>query len=164
MSLERVRQYFEQAGLGARVLVLEQSSATVEQAAQAIGCQPKQIAKTMSFLVDDAPVLLVTAGDARVDNPKYKRVFHQKAKMVPREQVEASVGHAPGGVCPFAILPGVTVYLDVSLKRFAQVYPAAGDGHSAVRLTLEELEKHANAAGWVDVCKGWQETGGLADC
>lgn len=155
MSFECVKQYFEAAGMGQRVMALEKSSATVEEAAEAIGCHPKQIAKTMSFFLDDKPILIVTAGDAKVDNKKYKMEFHQKAKMIPGEQVENCVGHAPGGVCPFAIKPDVAVYLDVSLKRFERVYPAGGSGHSAVELSLKELETYSNCAGWVDVCKGW---------
>lgn len=152
MALERVIQYFEEQGMGGRVRVLERSSATVEEAALAVGCEAKQIAKTMSFLQHDGPVLIVTAGDAKVDNKKYKALFHQKAKMIPHDQVEAIIGHAPGGVCPFVVLPGVMVYLDVSLKRFETVYPAAGSDHSAVELSPEELEQYSHAAGWVDVC------------
>lgn len=155
MSYEIVKRYFEEAGLGERVKSLSHTSGTVEQAAEAIGCEPKQIAKTMSFLVNDMPVLIVTAGDARVDNKKYKTVFHQKAKMIPGEQVEYYVGHAPGGVCPFAIHANVSVYLDISLKRFTRVYPAGGNDHSAVDLSLNELETHSNSLGWIDVCKGW---------
>ncbi len=157
MSFERVRQYFASAGLEERVIALEQSSATVEEAAHAIGCQPRQIAKTMSFFADEKPVLIVTAGDAKVDNKKYKSTFHQKARMIPGDQVEVAIGHAPGGVCPFAIKPDVTVYLDVSLRRFEQVYPAGGNGHSAVKLSLEELEEHSGYSGWIDVCKDWHE-------
>lgn len=152
MALERVKEYFEGLGLGERVKVLEKSSATVEEAALAVGCEAKQIAKTMSFLQHDQPVLIVTAGDAKVDNKKYKAFFHQKARMIPHDQVEEYIGHAPGGVCPFVIHPGVAVYLDVSLKRFDTVYPAAGSDHSAVELSLPELEQHSHAAGWVDVC------------
>lgn len=155
MSLENVKQYFKSAGLDERVIALEKSSATVEEAAEAIGCQPKQIAKTMSFFLDEKPILIVTAGDAKVDNKKYKNTYHQKARMIPGDQVERSVGHAPGGVCPFAVNPDVTVYLDVSLKRFERVYPAGGNGHSAVDLSLEELAKYSNYTGWVDVCKDW---------
>lgn len=153
MSYERVKAYFESAGMGNRVMKFERSSATVEEAAKAVGCEPKKIAKTMSFLQGDKPVLIVTAGDVKIDNKKYKEVFHQKAKMIPGDSVEGYIGHAPGGVCPFAILPGVPVYLDVSLKRFEKVYPAGGSGHSAVELSVEELEKYSNSAGWVDVCK-----------
>lgn len=155
MSFEKVKGYFEGVGLGQRVLSLEKSSATVDEAAEAIGCQPRQIAKTMSFFVDDKPILIVLAGDAKIDNQKYKGTFHQKAKMIPGEQVESAVGHAPGGVCPFAINDGVTVYLDASLKRFERVYPAGGDGHSAVDLSLKELEEYSGYAGWVDVGKDW---------
>lgn len=155
MSFENVKRYFETVGLGQRVIALEQSSATVREAAKALSCQPKQIAKTMSFLVNEKPTLIVTAGDAKVDNKKYKNTFHQKAKMIPGEQVEHCIGHAPGGVCPFAVHPDVAIFLDVSLKRFERVYPAAGNGHSAVDLSLEELAEHSNCAGWIDVCKDW---------
>lgn len=155
MSFENAKIYLKEAGLEQRIIVLEKSSATVEEAAEALGCQPKQIAKTMSFLVNDEPVLIVTAGDAKIDNKKYKNIFHQKAKMIPGDQVEIRTGHAPGGVCPFAVHPEVTAYLDVSLKRFEKIYPACGDGHSAVDLSPEELEIYAHSAGWVDVCKDW---------
>lgn len=157
MSFEAVKEYFSQAGLGDRVLLLNQSSATVDQAAQTLGCRPKQIAKTLSFLVEGTPILIVAAGDAKIDNRKYKERFHQKATMIPREEVVPLVGHPPGGVCPFCVLSGVKVYLDVSLKRFDQVYPAAGSPNSAVLLNLPELEQHSKSEGWVDVCKGWEE-------
>ncbi|MCI8466230.1 MAG: YbaK/EbsC family protein [Lachnospiraceae bacterium] len=155
MSYERVKSYFENENLSDRVMVFEKSSATVEEAAEAVGCEAKQIAKTMSFLQKEGPALIVTAGDARVDNKKYKEEFHQKAKMIPGDQVEAQIGHAPGGVCPFEVKPEVTVYLDVSLKRFETVYPAAGSGHSAVRLSIPELERHSRFVKWVDVCSGY---------
>lgn len=157
MSFQAVKDYFTQAGLSQRVLLLEQSSATVQQAADALGCQPKQIAKTLSFLLEGQPILIVAAGDAKIDNRKYKEQFHQKAAMIPREEVEPLTGHPPGGVCPFCIPSNVKVYLDVSLKRFEQVYPAAGSGNSAVLLNLPELEQYAKATAWVDVCKGWEE-------
>lgn len=157
MSFQAVKDYFTQAGLSQRVLLLEQSSATVQQAADALGCQPKQIAKTLSFLLEGQPILIVAAGDAKIDNRKYKEQFHQKAAMIPREEVEPLTGHPPGGVCPFCIPSNVKVYLDVSLKRFEQVYPAAGSGNSAVLLSLPELEQYAKATAWVDVCKGWEE-------
>lgn len=157
MSFETVKHFFEKEGLGDRVKDLAQSSATVEEAAQALGCEPKLIAKTMSFLVADKPILVLAAGDARVDNRKFKEAFHQKAKFIPAEQVEDYIGHAPGGVCPFVIRDGVDVYLDVSLQRFELVYPAAGSGHSAVELSIPELEKYSAYLGWVDICKGWQE-------
>lgn len=155
MPFEKVKRYFEDKGLGQRVIALEKSSATVEEAAEAIGCEPKQIAKTMSFFLNDRPILIVTAGDAKVDNKKYKNMFHQKAKMIPSEQVEKYVGHAPGGVCPFAVNSDVSIWLDVSLKRFNRVYPAGGNGHSAVNLSLQELAEYSNCIGWVDVCKDW---------
>jgi ybaK/ebsC protein len=157
MSLEKVKQYFDTLGLGQRIHVLDQSSATVEEAAIAVGCEPERIAKTMSFLLGDDPILIVTAGDARVDNKKYKDYFHQKAKMIPGELVENYIGHAPGGVCPFAIPQGTKVFLDISLKRFAIVYPAAGTSNSAVDLSIKELEDSSGYTAWIDVCKGWQE-------
>ena len=157
MSLEKVTQYFDTLGLGQRIHVLDQSSATVEEAAIAVGCEPERIAKTMSFLLGDDPILIVTAGDARVDNKKYKDYFHQKAKMIPGELVENYIGHAPGGVCPFAIPQGTKVFLDISLKRFAIVYPAAGTSNSAVELSIKELEDSSGYTAWIDVCKGWQE-------
>lgn len=153
MALEKVITYFEQAGLRDRVMVFEQSSATVELAALAVGCEPAHIAKTMSFLQGDKAILIVTAGDARIENKKYKALFHQKAKMIPWDEVEGYIGHAPGGVCPFEIKDDVITYLDESLKRFETVYPAAGSDNSAVALSLEELEKYSNSVGWIDVCK-----------
>ena len=157
MSLEKVKQYFDALGLGQRIHVLDQSSATVEEAAVAVGCEPERIAKTMSFLLGDDPILIVTAGDARVDNKKYKEYFHQKAKMIPGELVEKYIGHAPGGVCPFAIPQGTKVFLDIFLKRFAIVYPAAGTSNSAIELSIKELEDSSAYTAWIDVCKGWQE-------
>lgn len=155
MSFEAVKEFFENVGLGEQVLLLEKPSATVAQAAEAVGCEEKQIAKTMSFFVDNKPILIVIAGDARVDNKKFKSIFHQKAVMIPAAQVEKAVGHAIGGVCPFVIHADVTVYLDISLKRFARVYPAAGSGNSAVNLSIEELEKYSGCKEWIDVCKDW---------
>lgn len=155
MSYEKVKAYFEEAGLGERVVVREQIGDTVEHAAEAIGCKPEHIVKTMSFLLDGKPALICMAGDAKIHNPKYKACFHQKAVMVPGGQVEELVGHVPGAVCPFAVREGVKVYLDVSLKRFATVYTAGGSLNSTVKLTLEELEKYAAPEGWIDVSKGW---------
>ena len=157
MSFESVKRYFEEKGMGERVMALEHNSGTVELAAQAIGCEPRQIAKTLSFLVEGKPVLIVAAGDAKVDNKKFKEVFHTKAKMIPFDEVEGYVGHAPGGVCPFAVSKETSVYLDWSLKRFERVYPAAGNDHSAVDLSVEELETCVDNSGWIDVCKGWNE-------
>ena len=146
----------EQKGFLDHVIRLEASTATVAEAADALGVEPGMIAKTMSFLLDDQPILILTEGTARVENRKYKDTFHIKAKMIPFEEVEQWIGHAPGGVCPFGINDGVKVYLDESLRRFETVYPAAGDAHSAVKLTIPELEEVAGAVGWVDVCKELQ--------
>lgn len=129
------------------------SSATVELAAEAVGCEPARIAKTLSFKVGDTPILIVAAGDAKIDNPKYKAQFHTKAKMLTREEVEEKIGHAVGGVCPFAVNEGVEIYLDESLKRFETVYPAAGSSNSAIQMTMEELEKYSGSSRWIDVCK-----------
>ncbi len=153
MSLEKVQDYFDSCQMKERIQVFSQSSATVELAAKAVGCEPAHIAKTLSFLQGEQAVLIVTAGDVKIDNPKYKARFHQKAKMIPGELVESYVGHAPGGVCPFAVKEGVPVYLDESLRRFETVYPAAGSGNSAIGLTIAELETHSKTCGWVDVCK-----------
>lgn len=156
MSQKRAENYLEQKGFLAHVIRLEASTATVAEAADALGVEPGMIAKTMSFLLDDQPILILTEGTARVENRKYKDTFHIKAKMIPFEEVEQWIGHAPGGVCPFGINDGVKVYLDESLRRFETVYPAAGDDHSAVKLTIPELEEVAGAVGWVDVCKELQ--------
>ena len=153
MSIEKVRKYFSQYGIEDRILEFETSSETVELAAIAVGCEGKQITKTMSFLVNEKPILIATAGDARIANAKFKEKFHTKAKMIPGEIVEELIGHAPGGVCPFVIKDGIEVYLDESLKRFDIVYPAAGSGNSAVRLTLPELEHFSGSTNWIDVCK-----------
>ncbi len=157
MSIEKVKAYLGGIGLGGRIMEFPVSSATVELAAQALGCEPAHIAKTMSFLQGQQPVLIVTAGDAKVDNRKYKDTFHTKAKMIPWDEVEARTGHAPGGVCPFAVPETVQVYLDVSLRPFDIVYPAAGSDCSAVRLSVPELEQASRSLGWVDVCKSLQE-------
>lgn len=153
MSLEKAESYLKEAGFLDHVIELKESTATVALAAEALGVEPGMIAKTMSFLQGEQPVLILTEGTAKVDNRKYKDMFHVKAKMIPFEQVEEVTGHAPGGVCPFGIKDGIEVYLDESLKRFETVYPAAGDDHSAVRLTIPELEKVSGAKGWVDVCR-----------
>ena len=153
MTIEEVKAYLTGCGLGDRVQEFDVSSATVELAAQALGCEPCLIAKTMSFLVEEHPVLVVLAGDARVDNAKFKTVFHQKAKMLSHEQVAELTGFPVGGVCPFCAPENTRVYLDESLKRFEIVYPAAGSRNSAVRLTLAELERAAKPDGWVDVGK-----------
>lgn len=156
MSIEKVKAYFEKCGVGDRVREFDVSSATVELAAQALGCEPCRIAKTLSFLVAEKAVLVVAAGDARIDNPKYKAQFGTKAKMLTPDQAETLIGHAVGGVCPFAVNEGVTVYLDVSLKRFETVFPACGSSNSAIELSIPELEKFSGFSQWVDVCKGWE--------
>ena len=157
MSIERVRAYFKELGREGDILEFPVSSATVELAAQAVGVIPARIAKTLSFLVEGKCVLIVAAGDAKVDNSKYKGLFHTKAKMLTPEQAVEMTGHAVGGVCPFGIeRPDVTVYLDVSLQRFDTVYPAAGNAASAVRLSCGELEQLSGSAGWIDVCKNWR--------
>ena len=153
MSLEKAKAYLAEKGYADHVIELEDSSATVQLAAQALGVEPGMIAKTMSFLIGEEAILILTEGTARVDNRKYKDTFHMKAKMIPFEEVEKWIGHAPGGVCTFGIKEGVKVYLDESLKQFDTVYPAAGNDHSAVKLTIAELEEVAGAVGWVDVCK-----------
>ncbi len=153
MAIERVIEYFKSFGAEDKIKQFEVSSATVELAAQALGCEGARIAKTMSFLVDDHAVLVVTAGDMRIDNPKFKAFFHTKAKMLSPEQVDELVGHSIGGVCPFAVNDGCEVFLDESLKRFEIVYPAAGNAASAVELTIPELEKYSGYKQWCDVCK-----------
>ena len=157
MAIEKVKEYFSRYGMADRVLEFEMSSATVELAAQALNCQPCRIAKTLSFLGDGRPILIVAAGDAKIDNPKYKARFAAKAKMLTPHETETLVGHAVGGVCPFGINEGVTVYLDESLKRFETVFPACGSGNSAIELTIPELERYSGYTAWVDVCRGWRE-------
>ena len=157
MAIEKVREYFKQYGMEDRVLEFDVSSATVELAAQALHCEPCRIAKTLSFMTADAPILVVAAGDAKIDNAKYKAQFGTKAKMLTPDEVETRIGHGIGGVCPFAVNAGVAVYLDESLKRFQTVFPACGSGSSAIELTLEELERYSGYAAWVDVCKGWRD-------
>ena len=158
MSIELVRAYFRSYGIENRIQELDHSSATVALAAEALGTEPCRIAKTLSFLVGGSPILIVAAGDARIDNAKYKAFFGAKAKMLSPEEVVELVGHAVGGVCPFAVKPGVTVYLDLSLRRFSTVFPACGSANSAIELTIPELEQYSGYKEWVDVCKGWQTT------
>lgn len=155
MSIEKVKVYFSQYGMADRVQEFEVSSATVELAAQALNCEPCRIAKTLSFMVDGHAILIVAAGDAKIDNPKYKAQFGTKAKMLTPDEAETLIGHAVGGVCPFAVNEGVTVYLDNSLKRFETIFPACGSSNSAIELTIAELEKYSGFTSWVDVCKGW---------
>lgn len=153
MSIEKVKHYFKQMGIDNRILEFDVSSATVELAAKALECEECRIAKTLSFHVGEKTVLIVAAGDARIDNGKYKSLFETKAKMLSAEEAEPLIGHAVGGICPFAVNNNVEVYLDISLKRFQTVFPACGSSSSAIELTLEELEKYSNSIAWIDVCK-----------
>lgn len=157
MAIEKVKAYFKELGIEDRVLEFNVSSATVDLAAQALGCEGCRIAKTISFMVEDSAVLIVCAGDAKIDNAKYKVKFGVKAKMLTPDEAVSLVGHAVGGVCPFAVNDGVEIYLDISLKRFETVFPACGSSNSAIELTISELEKYSSYKEWVDVCKGWQE-------
>ena len=157
MAIDRVKEYFRQYQMEDRIKELELSSATVELAAAALHCEGKRIAKTLSFLVEDKAILIVTAGDAKIDNHKYKTKFGVKAKMLSPDEVESMIGHAIGGVCPFGINEGVSVYLDESLKRFETVFPACGSSNSAIELTIPELEQYSGYKEWIDVCKGWNE-------
>ena len=153
MAIDKVKEYFKEIGIEDRIQEFTVSSATVALAAQALGCEECRIAKTLSFHVDDKVVLIVAAGDAKIDNPKYKAQFATKAKMLAFEEAEDLIGHAVGGVCPFAVNEGVEVYLDVSLKRFETVFPACGSSNSAIELNMEELEKYSGSLAWIDVCK-----------
>lgn len=153
MSIEKVKEYFTQFGIENRIRQFEVSSATVELAAAALGCEGCRIAKTLSFAVNGEPVLIVAAGDVKIDNPKYKAQFGTKAKMLTHDEAATLIGHAVGGVCPFAVNPGVSVYLDESLKRFETVYPACGSSNSAIELTIPELEQYSGFTAWIDVCK-----------
>ena len=157
MSIAKVREYFAPLGLTERIREFPVSSATVELAAVAVGVEPARIAKSLSFKVDEAPIIVVVAGDAKVDNSRYKAQFHAKAKMLTPQEAHELIGHDVGGVCPFALGPDVKVYLDVSLQRFATVFPAAGSSNSAVEMTCQELEQYSSQfIQWVDVCKGWR--------
>ncbi len=156
MTIEKTKEYFKKHDMEDKILEFNVSSATVELAADAVGCEPKRIAKSLSFMVNNEAILIVVAGDAKIANPKYKAQFGTKAKMLKADEVLDLIGHDVGGVCPFAINEGVKVYLDESLKRFQTVFPACGTDNSAIELTIQELEIHSKADGWVDVCKGWE--------
>ena len=156
MSIEKVKSYFTNYGMENKIIQLKESSATVELAAQALGCEPERIAKTLSFRVGEEVVLIVAAGDAKIDNRKYREEFGTKAKMLSANEVEPLTGHRIGGVCPFAVNEGVSVYLDQSLQRFQTVFPACGSGNSAIELTIEQLEEYSKYIKWIDVCKGWE--------
>ena len=153
MSIEKVKEYFKKFNIENKIIELSQSSATVSLAAKALGCEEARIAKTLSFKVEEKPILIICAGDTKIDNPKYKAKFHNKAKMLTFEEVEPMIGHSVGGVCPFAVNKDVKIYLDESVKRFETVFPACGSSNSAIELTIPELEKYSNFIEWVDVCK-----------
>ncbi|ETT31431.1 YbaK/EbsC family protein [Paenibacillus sp. FSL H7-0942] len=157
MAIEKVKDFFKQYGMDSEIIEFEVSSATVDLAATALGCEPERIAKTLSFMVNGQAVLVVAAGDAKVDNKKFKEYFKTKAKMLSPDEAIDMVGHAIGGVCPFAIKNDVSVYLDISLKRFETIYPACGSSNSAIELTIEQLEKYSSYSEWIDVCKGWND-------
>jgi len=156
MAIEKVREYFRSLNMEDKIQEFDVSSATVELAAKAIGCEPNRIAKSITFKIADKAVIIVASGDAKIDNPKFKAKFNTKAKMLTPDEVESLIGHAVGGVCPFGIKKDVDVYLDNSLKRFDKVFPACGSGNSVIELTLEELEKYSNSIEWIDVCKNWE--------
>lgn len=153
MSIEKVKEYFKKFGLENKILEFPVSSATVELASKALNCEPGRIAKSLSFKIDEKPILVICAGDEKIDNSKYKARFHTKAKMLNPDEVREMIGHEIGGVCPFGIKDNVKVYLDNSLKRFKTVFPACGSSNSAIELTNEELEKYSNCIEWVDICK-----------
>ena len=153
MSLEKAKEHLKKYNLDNKVMEFKNSSATVTEAANTIGCQEGEIAKTLSFIVEDKPILIVTTGDSKIDNSKFKGKFHTKAKMIAFDQVEELIGHAVGGVCPFGINDNVDVYLDESLKKYDTIYPACGSSNSAVKLTIKELERASNYKDWIDVCK-----------
>lgn len=155
MSVENVRAFFKPFGLDSRILEFGASSATVTLAAEALHCVPGRIAKTLSFWVHDAPILIVAAGDARIDNTKFKAQFGCKAKMLAHEEAPSAIGHAVGGICPFACKSGVSVYLDESLRRFGTVFPACGSSNSAIELSIPELEQYSAFTAWIDICKDW---------
>ena len=153
MAIDKVREFFAVTELEGKIMEADESSATVELAAHAFHTEPDRIAKSLSFLQDETPVLVIASGLSRVDNRKYKDQFKMKAKMIPFEEVEGYIGHAPGGVCPFAVNEGVKVYLDVSLKKYETVFPAAGSSNSAIEMTIPQMERYTGSLGWIDVCK-----------
>jgi prolyl-tRNA editing enzyme YbaK/EbsC (Cys-tRNA(Pro) deacylase) len=156
MALDRVKEFFRQFGLEDKIIELDTSSATVELAAKALGCESKRIAKTLSLKLGCKSILIVMAGDAKIDNAKYRAEFGTKTKMLSADEVLANIGHEIGGVCPFGIDEGIDVYLDVSLKRFESVFPACGSTNSAIGLSINDIEKYARSKKWIDVCKGWE--------
>ncbi len=156
MSFIKVKKHLKAKGLEDKITIHKDTIDTVEHAAQQIGCTEAEIAKTLTFLVDDQPIIIVMAGDGRVNSSKFKAVFHTKPHMIPRDRVNELIGHEPGGVCPFGVNAGIPIWLDISMKRFAVVHPAGGDEYTSVALTIEEVEKAVDHVGWCDVCKGWE--------
>lgn len=156
MAIDKVKEYFKKYNIEDRIIELNESSATVELAAQGLNCEPKRIAKSLGFLVNENPILVITAGDSKIDNSKFKEYFNVKASMIPFDSVNDLIGHEVGGVCPFAINENVKVYLDISLKRFDTVFPACGSSNSAIELSIDELEKYSSYIEWIDVCKNWE--------
>lgn len=156
MAIENAKAYLKQYGLDTEVLEFDVSSATVEDAAKALNTDGKHIAKTLAFRHDDGPLLILAAGDAKVDNAKFREAFQMKARMMSPEELVDQVGHAMGGVCPFGVKKGCQVYLDISMKRFEHVYPAVGSGNSAIKMDLNTLEKTSQSIAWIDVCKAWE--------
>ncbi len=156
MAIDRVKEYFRQFNMENRIIEFDVSSATVDLAAEALNCEGKRIGKTLSFQVGNDVILILTAGDAKIDNSKYKKFFGTKAKMLAFEDAERLTGHAVGGVCPFAVNEGVKVFLDVSIKRFQTIFPACGSSNSAIELSIPEVEEHSHYLEWIDVCKGWE--------
>jgi len=157
MSIDKVREHLKKWGREEDIREFDTSSATVEMAAAALNVESCRIAKTLSFQAEEGAMLIVAAGDAKIDNGKFKEEFKHKAKMLTPDEVIEYTGHAVGGVCPFGLIKDIPVYLDLSLQRFATVYPACGSSNSAIELTNEQLEKYSAASKWIDVCKGWQE-------
>ncbi len=155
MSVENIKELFKKNNIEELILHSEEISDTVIHAAKLLGCEPKQIAKTMSFVVYDNPIVIVSSGDSKIDNSKYKAYFKTKAKMIPFNEVERITGHTPGGICPFALNEGVRVYLDISLKRFDIIYTGGGDEHTTIKVNIEQLERYSNYTEWIDICNGW---------
>lgn len=153
MAFDKAKEHLKKYNLEDKIMEFDVSSATVAEAAKAVGCEEKEIGKTLSFIINEEPILILVSGDSKIDNSKYKGEFHTKAKMIPFDDVERLIGHAVGGVCPFGINEGVKVYLDESLKKLDIVYPACGSSNSAVKLTINDLEKITNYEKWIDVCK-----------
>ena len=157
MSLQNVKAYFKKYNLDNKIIISKTSTKTVKEAAESLSIKEGEVAKTLSFLIDEEPILILTSGDSKIDNKKYRNTFHKKAKMIPIDELEEKIGHEAGGICPFAIKDGVKVYLDETLKQYKYVYPACGSSNSAIKLSIDELEKYSKIKKWVDVCKDNKE-------